>query len=150
MKYQIVELNERIVVGLSARTSNQAQDCSAIIGGLWGTFLGGGIKDSIRNQVSDCCIGLYSDYDTTSYDVTVGLAVTENANPELTQKLIPGGTYAVFSIEGDVVQDVAKAWEEIWSIPLDRSYVADFEEYLENNNGIAKINIYISLIKGQR
>ncbi len=78
------------------------------------------------------------------------MAVTENANPELTQKRIPGGTYAVFSIEGDVVQDVAKAWEEIWSIPLDRSYVADFEEYLENNNGIAKINIYISLIKGQR
>jgi len=36
---------------------------------------------------------------------------------------------------------VAEAWEKIWSMDLDRSYVADFEEYLNSDFEKAKIDI---------
>ena len=42
-------------------------------------------------------------------------------------------------------KSVSKAWNEIWQIDLDRSYKADFEEYLNSDFDNAKINIYISL-----
>lgn len=30
---------------------------------------------------------------------------------------------------GDYVEAVSKAWEEIWNTLLDRTYTGDFEEY---------------------
>ena len=35
MKYEIVELKEKSVAGLSVRTSNLSPDMPKIIGGLW-------------------------------------------------------------------------------------------------------------------
>ncbi|AET67975.1 hypothetical protein Desor_2396 [Desulfosporosinus orientis DSM 765] len=145
MNYEIVTLKEKIVVGIGAKTGNNDPDCSKIIGGLWQKFMGDGILESIKNKVNAYCIGLYSDYDDTSYYVTVGCEVTKNGNPELTEKRIVTGQYAVFSVKGDVVKDVADAWEKIWAMPLDRSFSGDFEEYLSNDNGVADINIYIAL-----
>lgn len=40
---------------------------------------------------------------------------------------------------------LAEAWNKIWKMDLDRSYKADFEEYLNADYNNAKINIYISL-----
>ena len=44
-----------------------------------------------------------------------------------------------------VQKAVEAAWNEIWNMDLDRSYVADFEEYLNSDYDNAKIDIYISL-----
>ncbi len=145
MNYEIVNLKEKTVVGVTARTANDAPDCAAVIGGLWKSYFGDGILASIKNKATPYCIGLYSDYDATSYDVTVGSEVSTNANPELSVKTIPAGKYAVFNIKGNVVTDVANAWNEIWQMPLDRSFAADFEEYLTNDEDNAEINIYIAL-----
>ncbi len=145
MNYEIVTLKEKIVVGIGARTGNNDPDCSNVIGGLWQKFMGDGIWEAMKNKANTYCIGLYSDYDETSYDVTVGCEVMENGNPELTEKRIAAGQYAVFSVKGDVVKDVAQAWEKIWVMPLDRSFSGDFEEYLSNDNGVADIKIYIAL-----
>ncbi len=145
MNYEIVSLEQKIVVGITARTGNTGPDCNKIIGGLWGKFMGEGVWASIRNKANAYCIGLYSDYDEASYNVTVGAEVTANGNPELTEKIITAGKYAVFNIKGDVVKDVAEAWDKIWAMPLDRSFTGDFEEYLSNENGTAEINIYIAL-----
>ena len=38
MEYEIVNLEEKIAVGLSARTSNASPDMGAVIGGLWNQF----------------------------------------------------------------------------------------------------------------
>lgn len=54
-------------------------------------------------------------------------------------------TFLPQTIQGDVVKDVSRAWEEIWSMPLERAFSADFEEYISNENGIAEIDIYIAL-----
>ncbi len=40
---------------------------------------------------------------------------------------------------------VAKAWDEIWKIDLDRSFTGDFEEYLNSDFENADIDIYIAL-----
>ena len=146
MNYEVVNLEEKKVVGLTAKTSNTDPDCQKIIGGLWGSFMGG-VESSLKNRSNPYSIGLYSDYDfvNMTYDVTVGAPVSENGNPELSFKTIPAGKYACFSVKGDVVVDVGNAWMEIWDMPLERSFTADFEEYLSNENGVAEVNIYVAL-----
>ncbi len=147
MNYEIVNLEEKIVVGVTARTGNNDPDCTKIIGGLWEEFMCKGVCTSLKNKANEYCIGLYSDYnfDEMTYAVTVGAEVSENANPELSAKTIPAGKYAMFNVKGDVVTDVANAWEKIWALPLERTYIADFEEYLSNENGVADVNIYVAL-----
>lgn len=147
MNYEIVNLEEKIIVGLTEKTGNNDPDLAKIVGGMWQDFMGKGIAEQLKNKANPYCVGLYSDYDfvNNTYDVTVGAEVSQNGNPELSAKTIPAGKYAVFSIKGDVVKDVTKAWNEIWAMPLDRSYAADYEEYLSNENGVADVKIYIAL-----
>lgn len=35
MNYEIVNLNEKIIAGITARTGNSDPECQKIIGGLW-------------------------------------------------------------------------------------------------------------------
>lgn len=146
MNYEVVTLKEKMVVGLTAKTGNTDPDCQKIISGLWGSFMGG-TEAAIKNRSNPYSVGLYSDYDfvNMTYDVTVGAEVSENSNPELSVKIIPAGQYACFSVRGDVVTDVGNAWNEIWDMPLERSFSADFEEYISNENGVADVKIYLAL-----
>lgn len=147
MNYEIVNLEEKIVVGLTARTGNNDPDIQKIVGGLWQDFMGKGISALLKNKANPYCVGLYTNYnfEDVTYDVTVGAEVTENENSELSVKTVPAGKYAKFNIKGDVVIDVTNAWNEIWAMLLERTYTADFEEYLSNENGVADINIYVAL-----
>ena len=56
MNYEVVELEEKIVAGISARTSNDAPDAGMVIGSLWGRFFKEGIFCNIANKVKS--IGL--------------------------------------------------------------------------------------------
>ncbi len=147
MNYELVNLEAKTFVGVTARTGNNDPECQKIIGGLWQDFMGKGIDKSLKNKANDYCVGLYSDYDfnNMTYDVTIGAEVTENGNSELAMKTIPAGKYAKFQIKGDVVKDVANAWEQIWQMQLERTFTGDFEEYINNVDGVAEINIYIAL-----
>lgn len=150
MEYEVVTLEKKIVVGVSAVTGNQKPDMGAVIGGLWSSLYQEGITEKIEHKANPYCIGLYSDYAGEEYCVTVGHEVSElsKANAEnqtLTVKEIPAGNYAKFFIHGDVQKAVAEAWGAIWQMDLDRSYAADFEEYLSNEAGESDINIYIAL-----
>ena len=146
MNYEIVNLEEKIVVGITARTGNNDPECQKVIGGLWQDFMSKGIWESMKNKANEYCIGLYSNYDFTdiTYDVTIGAEVTQ-ADTKINVKKIPGGKFALFRVKGDVVKAVSEAWEKIWAIPLERSFAGDFEEYVSNENGIAEINIYVAL-----
>ncbi|KHD36609.1 transcriptional regulator [Clostridium acetobutylicum] len=145
MEYEIVKLEEKIVVGVSAITSNDDPNMGKIIGGLWGKLYQGGINETIKNKVNEYAIGLYSNYEDNKYLVTVGNEVYKAENEGLTIKKIPAGKYAKFSIEGHMEKAVAEAWSKIWQMDLDRSYEADFEEYLNSDFNNAKFDIYISL-----
>jgi predicted transcriptional regulator YdeE len=145
MNYEVVDLNQKIVTGLSAVTSNSDPKMGEIIGGLWEKFYNEGISAAVKNKVNEYSIGLYSDYVNDTYCVTVGNEVSKAENEGLSVKLIPAGKYARFSVHGDMVQAVADAWNEIWKMNLNRSFTGDFEEYLNNDWENADIFIYIAL-----
>lgn len=145
MNYEIVNLEEKIVVGISAITSNDDPNMGKVIGGLWKKLYEDGINETIKNKVNEYSIGLYSDYEDNNYTVTVGNEVCKAENEGITIKKIPSGKYVKFFIEGNMQKAVAEAWNEICQMDLDRSYEADFEEYLNAGFDNAKINIYISL-----
>lgn len=145
MKYEIVNLEEKTLVGVSERTGNSDPRMGEVIGGLWGRLYEDGVIATIKNKLNDHAIGLYSDYAGDQYCVTVGVEVSQAENEELTVKTIPAGKYARFSVIGNMVTAVAEAWSKIWSMNLDRSYTGDFEEYLNSDMDNAKIDIYIAL-----
>lgn len=145
MKYEIVNLEEKIVVGVSAVTSNNDPKMGEIIGGLWEKLYQGGVNAAIKNKVNEYAIGLYSDYTSENYCVTAGNEVSKAENADLTVKVIPAGKYAKFSVHGHMEKAVASAWAEIWPLNLDRSFTGDFEEYLNSDFENCDINIYIAL-----
>ena len=59
MKYEIVQLNEKLVVGLCARTNNQAPDMGQVIGGLWTRFYGEGVYGEVHRTLLRLCRGLH-------------------------------------------------------------------------------------------
>lgn len=145
MNYEIVNLEEKIVVGLSAGTSNSDPKMGEKVTKLWTKLCYDGVKNQIKNKVNDYVIGLYSDYSGDSYVVTAGAEVSESANSGMTTKVIPAGKYAKFSFRGHMQKAVAEAWQAIWKMDLDRSYTGDFEEYYDNNWENGEICIYIAL-----
>lgn len=142
MKYEIVELKEKTIVGYAARTGNEDPNMGSIIGDLWKQLYAPENMQKIVNRVNEYAIGLYSDYDNAGYQVTAGFEVSKADGTEgLSVKIIPAGKYAKFSVHGDQVEAVAKSWKEIWETPLDRTYTGDFEEYLSMED----IDIYIAI-----
>ena len=145
MNYEIVNLEQKIVVGVSAITSNADPKMGEVISGLWQKLYQGGVNAAIKNKINEYAIGLYSDYSNAQYCVTCGNEVSKPENDELTVKIIPAGKYAKFSVHGHMEKAVAEAWGEIWKIDLDRSFTGDFEEYLNSDWDNADIDIYIAL-----
>lgn len=145
MNYEVVELSEKIVVGVSATTGNADPEMGKVIGGLWEKLYQTGISAKIKNKINEFAIGLYSDYAGDQYVVTAGNEVSKAENPELSVKLIPAGKYAKFSVHGHMQKAVAEAWGKIWAMDLNRSFTGDFEEYLNSDWDNADIDIYIAL-----
>ena len=145
MNYEIVNLKEKVIVGVSVATSNEDPKMTEKIGKLWVDLYQGGVNAKIRNKVNEYAIGLYSDYSENGYIVTAGNEVAKSENDEFVTKVIPAGRYAKFSVHGDMEKAVAQAWGEIWNMDLDRSFTGDFEEYLNSDFENAEIDIYIAL-----
>lgn len=99
MNYEIVNLEEKKIVGLTARTNNSAPDMGMVIGGLWNDLYQKGVYQNIKDKANKKAVGLYSDYESDmagDYDVTIGCEVNSTDNiPESTAvKVIPSGKYA--------------------------------------------------------
>ena len=86
MNYEIVNLEEKVVVGVSAITSNSDPKMGEIINGLWEKLYQGGVNAAIKNKINEYAIGLYSDYENDKYCVTAGNEVSKADNEELTVK----------------------------------------------------------------
>lgn len=150
MKYEIVNLTEKTVVGISARTSNFSPDMEKVIGTLWYNFFQNGIYEQINNKSDYKALGLYSEYENEekgSYTATVGCRVANAEElPESTVKMtIPEGKYTKFIVKGNMQKAVSEFWQELWKMDLPRSFVCDFEEYQNSNMENAEIHIYIGL-----
>ncbi len=151
MNSKMVSISEKTLVGLSAKTANNDSNMGKIIGGLWERLFGEGVFFAIPNKCNNRSIGLYSNYASDvseGYDITVGCEVSSVGQlPEGTVvKTISGGRYAKFVTHGNDDQAVGKLWQEIWNLPLERTYTGDFEEYDVAPIGTPReIHIYIAI-----
>lgn len=150
MNYEVVNLKEKKVVGVTARTKNCDDNMTEIIGSLWQNLYEGGVYNTIKNKSNDKAIGIYSDYESdvnSEYSVTVGCEVSdaENMGEDTIVKVIPAGKYAKFIVHGQVQQAVNNFWQELWNMKLNRNYRCDFEEYQNCDMENAEIHIYISV-----
>lgn len=152
MKYEIVELEEKVVAGIKIKTNNQNGKAMQDIGMTWQKLFANGIYEKIPNKVNSKTIGLYTEYEgdyTKPYTFIAGAEVSRKVQlgEELESIIIPKGKYAKFVITGDVQNSVGQAWQEIWNMDLKRKYTCDFEEYQNNSEDMQKqeIHIYIAL-----
>lgn len=152
MKYEIVTLKEKIVIGISARTNNLSPDMGSTIGGLWNRFYNEGVYASIPEKTDNKALGIYTDFEgNEKSDYTVMVACETSAEPEgevfaeYDVRRIPAGRYARFIVHGDMVQAVAAAWQDIWQMDLPRTFRCDFEEYQNDSMEHAEIHIYVGL-----
>lgn len=150
MNYEVVRLEEKIVAGVAARTSNDSPEMGNVIGGLWQKLFSEGIFMQIKDAANEKSIGLYTDYagnQKEEYMVVVGREVKTEAQEleNIVVTKIPAGNYAKFIVRGDVQKDVAKLWEQLPKMGLARTYVCDFEEYQEQAMEQAEIHIYIGI-----
>ena len=58
MNYKIAELQEKTIMGISARKNNSSPEMSAVIGGLWEKFYGG-IYRQIPHKANEFTLGIY-------------------------------------------------------------------------------------------
>lgn len=164
MDYNIVHLKERTIAGLAARTNNGATDMETTIGGLWSRFYGEGVYHAIPGKVNERAMGVYTDYaEDEKGDYTVVVACETAVAPEilaemrkkadsglpedLVARILPAGKYARFVIRGNMHRAVAEFWQKLWNLNLPRSFVCDFEEYLNSDDtgDNSEIHIYIGL-----
>jgi predicted transcriptional regulator YdeE len=151
MEYEIVELEEKTVTGITARTNNAAPDMPAVIGGLWEQFFTPGIYGTITGRKNPFTLGIYTDYAGTEkddYTVIVGCEVNADttASAPLIQRKLPAGKYARFSVTGNVHTAVAEFWQKLWAMDLPRAFTCDFEEYRNDDMEHSEIFIYIRLL----
>lgn len=146
MNYNVVYLEEKKVVGIAARTGNDKPDMQQVIGGLWQKYYGDGICNSIKDKVNGHALGIYSDYEGDTYQVTVGAEVGSVTKSDgLVELTIHAGKYAHFHVFGNQVTAVGNAWAEIWKTDLKRKWTGDFEEYTAFDGVNATVEIYIAI-----
>lgn len=150
MKYEVVKLEEKIVVGKSIKTTNQNGQSIKDIGAMWQEFIGGGCIQKIKNKVDGKGIGLYTEYEgdaSSPYTFMCCCEVIDKYEGDLDTKIINEGKYAKFTVKGDVVKAVGDAWACIWEMDLDRKYDSDFELYHNDSEDMNQqtIDIFVSL-----
>lgn len=155
MNYETVELKEKTVAVLTARTNNSSPEMGKIIGGLWEKFYSAEIFPKLTNRANAYALGLYTEYSSDEkgdYTAAVGCEVTAESGLPSEMKIIkiPAGKYAEFSIVGEIGTEeqlaaLQKLWQELWGMDLNRAYVCDFEEYRSADPKFADIHIYIGL-----
>ncbi|MDE6763211.1 MAG: GyrI-like domain-containing protein [Oscillospiraceae bacterium] len=155
MNYEIVELKEKNVAVLTARTNNASPEMGNIIGGLWQKFYSAEIFPALKNRADSYALGIYTEYSSDEkgdYTAAVGCEVTGETSLPAEMKIIkiPAGKYAEFTITGEMdtneqLAAIQRLWQELWSMKLDRTYICDFEEYRSADPKISDIHVYIGL-----
>ena len=156
MKYEIVEIKEKTLVGFKTRVKDD-ETMSEKISNLWKKLYSEKGAKNIENRINDNAIGVYYNYNNENgfeYDCLTGCEVKNTITkiPEDMIKIqIPEGKYAKFIIFGNPEKAVGEFWNKFWEELADdfsdnRSYTYDFEEYIAGNDyENTEIHIYISI-----
>lgn len=131
MSFKVSESDGLTVLGIYARAGN---DNLAQIGDLWHRFQEMGGLAGIAARTGDSVYCVYCEYETDAkgaFTVLIGCGVDADAEiPEGMMKLaIEAGRFFVFEPVGELPRSVFETWAQIWSMPIDRRYQADFDRY---------------------
>ena len=163
MKYEIVEIKEKTLVGFKTRVKDD-ETMSEKISNLWKKLYSEKGSKNIENRINDNAIGVYYNYSNENgfeYDCLTGCEVKDTVEkiPEDVIKIqIPEGKYAKFVITGNPEKAVGEFWDKFWKelsedFSDNRKYTYDFEEYITKDNyeisgesyENMEIHIYISI-----
>ena len=140
------------VIGIAVRTTNINEQSKIDINALWNRWFTENIASRIPNTISDHLYNIYTDYESDEhgfYNTILGYKVSTIASvPKgMMGKHIASTKYKEFISEGKLPDCVAKTWESIWNLKLDRSYLADFDVYDPSmmNPDNAKVKTYLSI-----
>ena len=145
---KLVNLNEKIIQGISTRTTNanEMNRATAKIGALYQLF---DKKVIVDYKNGSRVYGVYFNYDSDlngEYSVLAGTDQVDQ-NQTLESMTLPGGKYLVFEAKGVVPQVVIDTWGVIWhyfaneNSQFKRAYTVDFEYYKTHD----EIEIYIAV-----
>ena len=146
MNYEIVNLEEKVLVGIKERCSNFDEKLSEKIGKLWKDFYEKGIYSEITGKVNGKAIGLYTNYSDNKmeYDTYVVCEV-EETNKNYEKIVLEKGKYVKFVVNGNM-EDIQKFWVEVWNDKsLPRTYKFDFEEYQNDDMENMEVYVYLSI-----
>jgi predicted transcriptional regulator YdeE len=141
--YTTKQMPVLMVIGIECRTSNTPDAAPKDIPLLWQKFYSEGIQGQIPNKVSEEVIALYCDYEgdfTQPYSCVIGCAVSSiDEIPEgMVAKTVPAATFASYRATGEFPKSLIDTWGLIWSSPLKRTYVGDYEVYGQKFSGPSK------------
>ena len=163
MKYEIVEIKEKTLIGFKTRVKND-ETMYEKISNLWKKLYSEKGAKNIENRINDNAIGVYYNYSNENgfeYDCLTGCEVKDTVEriPENMIKIqIPEGKYAKFIVIGNPEKAVGEFWDKFWKelsedFSDNRKYTYDFEEYITKDNyeisgesyENMEIHIYISI-----
>lgn len=146
------------VVGLSARTTNQAEaGGNGLIPKMWQNAMQQGSLEGIPHRADNNITVVYTDYASDhngeySYVLGVRVSAVDKVPDGMVTVNVPAGKYAVVqSDQGSLPEVMPKVWQRINTMPAaelggQRAYKADFEIYPEGVDWQnAQIPIYLGL-----
>ena len=161
MEKTLVQKDEILIVGLSARTcnANEMSHESAKIPLTADKYLAEGLYDKIPNRKNPgITFGVYTDYESDehgAYTYLIGEEVTslEDVPEGLSAIRIPKGKYQKFTTNpGPMPSIVIDAWKIIWDLSEaemggKRSYKADYEyyDYRAQNPSKTVLDVFIGV-----
>lgn len=147
MQYEIIELDQRKAAGFTARTNNASPDMGAVIGGLWQKFFTQGYE-ALPGKVTGKTMGIYTDYENDEkgdYTFMTACEVDGDVPEGFEVKTVPAGRYAKFVVRGNMMTVVGEFWQQLWQMPLDRTFKFDWEEYQNADPEDCEVHIYIGI-----
>lgn len=152
INYEIVEINEKTIIGLKERIKDDNDTMFKKIADLWDNLFKEERILKNNRRINDNYTGVYYNYimdDRLEYDNLVGCEIFDE-NGEIYKNImkinIPSGKYAKFKILGDPKKILAEFWGNLDGYlkerNLERSFNYDFEEYI-GGNGFDNVEIHI-------
>jgi predicted transcriptional regulator YdeE len=141
------------IIGISIRTTNENGQSAKDIPLLWQKLMNENILTNIPNKIDNTIYSVYTDYEkdfTKPYTTLLGCKVNSlDIIPEgMVGYSFDGGVYKKFIAKGDLSKGVViNEWNKIWTMDLNRAYIADFEIYGEKSQDAqnAEVDILIAL-----
>jgi predicted transcriptional regulator YdeE len=143
-----------IFAGISAVTG--VAEGRQTIGHLWERFMSEHMMEQIKEWSEGTIMTLYTDYEGTDgpreelkYRAMVGCRVrnADSIPDGMERQIVPTGIYATFLARGMMPAAELSAWEQIHTMNLDRTYIADWDVYgpKSQNGELSEVEIFVSI-----